>query len=381
MRHRGILAVVIAAAVCGAGWLPPHAVAAPAPPPMNHAESAVLIDVHSGRILYSKNGDKEMRIASLTKIMTSILAIESGRLSDQVTVSSRAYGTEGSSIYLKLGQKISLQDLLYGLMLRSGNDAAVAIAEHVGGSIEGFAYMMNEKAEWLGLKHTHFVNPHGLDAKDHYSSANDLAVLTAYALGNPVFRDIVKTKVKTVPNPDGEWNYRWNNKNKMLSLYEGADGVKTGYTKTANRCLVSSATRNGQQLAVVTLNDSYDWADHQLLLDYGFEHFPQSRLIEQGSVLPALHLAVGQSVDYPLNEGESALITRRAERVDPDSTDYRLGLRGRLTFYLKGQSIASVPLYTVDHPQVREESGAAFAPDADLDSVLKRVFRSLFLSA
>ena len=188
------------------------------------ARGAALIDVESGRILYSHNGDKPMRIASLTKIMTAIVAIEHGKLSDMVETSVRAAGKEGSSIYLRRGEKMSLHNLLYGLMLRSGNDAATAIAEHVGGSEEGFVHLMNDKAEMLGLANSQFINPSGLDAEGHYASANDLAKLTAYALKNPVFKEIVKTKSKSAPNPNDNWNYLWKNKNKMLTMY----GARTG---------------------------------------------------------------------------------------------------------------------------------------------------------
>lgn len=193
-------------------------------PPEVTAEAAALIDVESGRLLYDKNGDRPMRIASLTKIMTAIVAIEHGQLSDRVKVSGNAYGKEGSSIYLRLGEEMSLEHLLYGLMLRSGNDAAVAIAEHVGGSEEGFVLMMNRKAEELGLRSTHFANPHGLDAPGHLSTANDLARMTAYALKNPVFREIVKTERKTAPNPYEPWDYIWRNKNNAAIVRRGGRG-------------------------------------------------------------------------------------------------------------------------------------------------------------
>lgn len=244
------------------------------------AESAVMFDVASGRILYNKFGDKPLPIASLTKIMTAIVAIEHAKLSDIVKVSGNAFGKEGSSIYLKLNEEMSLHNMLYGLMLRSGNDAATAIAEHVGGSVEGFAFLMNQKALWLGMNHSQFQNPSGLDDKEHFSTAEDIAKLTAYALRNPIFQEIVKTKVKKVPNPNDPWDYVWANKNKMLSLYPDSDGVKTGYTKIAKRCLVSSATRGNQQLVIVTLNDSNDWVDHTNLLNYGFTNFPLNKLLE-----------------------------------------------------------------------------------------------------
>ncbi|CAM3779334.1 D-alanyl-D-alanine carboxypeptidase family protein [Cohnella lubricantis] len=312
--------------------------------PGTHALAAALIDVTSGRLLYSSNGDKQMRIASLTKIMTAIVAIENGRLDDMVTVSSRAAGKEGSSLYLKAGEKMKLSDLLYGLMLRSGNDAATAIAEHVGGSIEGFVYLMNRKAEELGLKQTNFANPHGLDEEGHYSSANDLAVLTAYALRNKTFRTIVGTKVKTAPNPNDAWDYKWVNKNKMLTMYEGADGVKTGYTRQALRCLVSSATRGGQQLAAVTLNDRSDWADHRRMLDFGFAKYPLQLVVSKNEPVAGYPLAPVADFRYPFAAGERDKLRIRIEPLPSTSIDYRFGYRGRIVFRMDGRTIGTVGL-------------------------------------
>lgn len=168
------------------------------------AKSAVLMDQNSGRILYEKDPHEIKRIASITKIMTAIVAIESGKLNDTVKVSERAVHTEGSSLYLQPGEKIKLKDLVYGLMLRSGNDAAVAIAEHVGGSVEGFVFLMNQKAKEIGMKNTHFSNPHGLDdSDDHFSTAYDMALLTKYAMQNKTYRKIAGTKVYKVPDPRG----------------------------------------------------------------------------------------------------------------------------------------------------------------------------------
>jgi D-alanyl-D-alanine carboxypeptidase len=256
----------------------------------SNAVAHTLLDVTSNRIIDEKNGEKQMRIASLTKVMTAIVAIEHGLISERVTVSKQAYAKEGSSLYLKLGETMSLRDLLYGLMLRSGNDAAVAIAEHVGGSLEGFVFMMNNKAEMIGLSQTHFANPHGLDdSNQHYSTSNDMAKLTSYALKNPVFREIVRTKSIRVDNPNEQWDYKWYNKNKLLNLYKGADGVKTGYTKLAKRCLISSATREDRQLVVVTLNDPTDWVDHIRLFEYGFEQIQENPSIYTPSLQVAEH--------------------------------------------------------------------------------------------
>jgi D-alanyl-D-alanine carboxypeptidase (penicillin-binding protein 5/6) len=354
-----------------------------APPSIDtHAVGAALIDVESGRILYSKQGDVPLRIASLTKIMTAIVAIEHGNLADTVKVSKNAYAKEGSSIYLKLGEEMSLNNILYGLMLRSGNDAATAIAEHVGGSVEGFVYLMNEKAKLIGMTNSHFNNPSGLDdGKEHYASANDMAKLTAYALKNPVFKEIVKTKQKKVPNPNEKWDYTWFNKNKMLTLFEGADGVKTGYTKLARRCLVSSATRGGQQLAVITLNDSDDWADHARLLAYGFQHYPLKSIINKGNkAAEGSPWVAGVSFSYPLLEKEEGLITQRVELIQPDTTDYRLGERGNLQLLLDGKPIGSVPLYDPRSSRMTQSDASAFdyqASEQYQENSLSRYWRVL----
>jgi D-alanyl-D-alanine carboxypeptidase (penicillin-binding protein 5/6) len=326
------------------------------PAPEISAQAAALIDVESGRILYEKNSTQKMRIASITKILTAVVALEYGDLSDQIKTSDRAHGTEGSSIYLKRGEVISLRNLLYGLMLRSGNDAAVAIAEHVGGSLEGFAYLMNEKAQYIGMKDSHFTNPHGLDdSDDHYSTARDMAILTAYALKNPVFRDIVKTKIKTAPSPGDPWDRKWYNKNKMLSLYEGADGVKTGYTKLAKRTLSSSATREGVQLAVVTLNAPNDWIDHRSLLDYGFNHYDLVQLVEKKEIIKGVHIGK-QTMDlvaefdfqYALTDQEKNQITRKIVVLSSKSINAKLGTLAHMEVYLKEEMIGIVPLVMRD---------------------------------
>lgn len=199
------------------------------------AQSAILMEQDSGRVIFEKDAHTKRRIASITKIMTALLAVESGKLEDTVTVSSNAIRTEGSSIYLQEGEKIKLEDLVYGLMLRSGNDAAVAIAETVGGSLDGFVYLMNQKAEEIGMKNTHFANPHGLDDhEDHYSTAYDMALLTRYAMNNDTYKKIAGTKSYRSESTNNEWDRFWRNKNKLLtSLYEHSTGGKTGYTKRA----------------------------------------------------------------------------------------------------------------------------------------------------
>lgn len=358
MRRIIVLWIVIGSLLAGWG-VTPAAVKAEPPALSTYAEAASLIDVTSGRILYSKQGDKPMKIASLTKVMTAIVAIENGNLSDMVKIGQSAFGKEGSSLYLKLGEEMSLHHLLYGLMLRSGNDAAVAIAEHIGGSIEGFAFLMNQKAQELGMDNTHFMNPHGLDMEGHYSSANDMAKLTAYALKNSVFQEIVKTKTKRVPRPEEKWDAVWNNKNRMLNIYPGADGVKTGYTKQAKRTLISSATRDGQQLAAVTLNDPNDWLDHSNMLDYGFRHYPLQPLVKQGDKAGD-GLVLGASFNYPMTDEEAARIAMEPELLQEGTASYRLGERGILKLLMDGQMIGTVPIYAEGSPQLATSVRSAF---------------------
>jgi len=365
---------------------PLNAVAA-APTISTNAEATALIDVSSGRILYSNNGDKPLRIASLTKIMTAIVAIEAGSLSDKVKVSVKAYGVEGSSIYLHLGEEMNLHHMLYGLMLRSGNDAATAIAEHIGGSLDGFIMMMNDKAEQLGMTHSHFTNPHGLDAKEHYSSANDMAKLTAYALQNPIFREIVKTPSINVPNPNEEWDHRWRNKNKMLYLYEGADGVKTGFTKLSNRTLVSSATRGGQQLAAVTLNDGNDWADHANLLDFGFKHYPLRVIQSRSEPLKGTTFVSPTTFVYPLREDEQLDI--HVEIIQEDTLSGRLGIRAAVEYHLGTTLIGKQLFYNENNPRLKKLNNskehttfratqANMVIHDDAFSMMRRLFKALF---
>ncbi|MDF2964571.1 MAG: D-alanyl-D-alanine carboxypeptidase [Paenibacillus sp.] len=358
MKRIGLLLIVLT--LLSSVFHPPFNVQA-APSVSTHAEAAALIDVRSGRVLYSRQGDKSMRIASLTKIMTAIVAIEHGKLSSTAKVSKNAFGKEGSSIYLKLNEEMSLQHLLYGMMLRSGNDAATAIAEHVGGTMDGFVHLMNEKARMIGMEQSNFKNPHGLDEQGHHSTANDMAKLTAYALRNPVFQEIVKTKVKKAPNPNEAWDYTWMNKNKMLNLYDGADGVKTGYTKLAKRCLVSSATRNGQQLAVVTLNDSDDWADHARLLDYGFKYYPLQTYIHKGDPIEGSEYVAGRDFSYPVLDEEKAGITSKLELNGQESASFRLGEAGKLNYLLNGKEIGSIPIYPKGSPRLKLKDNSAFS--------------------
>lgn len=253
------------------------------------AQKAILLDGTTGRVLYEKDSDSRSLIASTTKIMTALIVCEQCNVLDRMRIPKEAVGIEGSSMYLREGEILTVQELLYGLMLHSGNDAAVALAIYCGGTVEGFAELMNDKARALGLSNTHFENPNGLDSPEHYSTAADLAKLTAYAMENPIFEKTVSAKTVTV----GGRSLR--NHNKLLWRLDGADGVKTGYTKAAGRILVSSAVRDQRRLIAVTINDGDDWNDHIALHNTGFSDFTPQRLVEKGQCLGSVSVVSGQS--------------------------------------------------------------------------------------
>ncbi|MCR6471986.1 D-alanyl-D-alanine carboxypeptidase family protein [Bacillus safensis] len=318
------------------------------------ARSAILIDGQSGRVLFGKDEHEKRRIASITKIMTAVLAIESGKMKDTVKVSKRAIQAEGSSIYLKEGQKVSLEDLTYGLMLRSGNDAAVAIAEHVGGSLEGFIFMMNQKAAELGMENTNFQNPHGLDDhKNHYSSAYDMAILTKYAMKHKQYQKIAGTTFYKAKTMEGYWK----NKNKLLTgLYEYSTGGKTGYTKLAKRTLVSTAAKGDAQLIAVTINAPDDWKDHISMFEYAFDHYKTYVLAEKGRLASLKgtfyekKAFIKRDVDYFLNEDEKKLVKIETEMLTPEkkwkkNAEAIPDVVGKMTILLDGQVIEQLPIF------------------------------------
>ncbi|MBS2969464.1 D-alanyl-D-alanine carboxypeptidase [Metabacillus sp. KIGAM252] len=345
------------------------------------AKSAILIEQATGRVLLSKNENEKLRIASITKIMTAILAIESGKLDEEVTISSRAVYTEGSSVYLQAGEKIKLRELVYGLMLRSGNDAAVAIAEHVGGSLEGFVYKMNQKAEEIGMSNSEFANPHGLDDhENHFSTAYDMALLMRYAMNNPDFKEISGTKVHKSPNPEEKWDRVWKNKNKLLtSLYQYCTGGKTGYTKRAKRTLVTTASKDGLDLIAVTINAGDDWNDHIGMYEYGFDHYDLYKIKPKGD-LGSLNdtfyqnkAFIQRDVYYPLtNEEKDSIRTEvslqkpQKSWKDPDKVPSVVGL---MKVFVKDEPVLNVPVYY--------ENGHTRKPEASLWESVKRLFFAL----
>lgn len=320
------------------------------------AKAAVVMDVRTGRVLYSKNADVKLPMASTTKIMTTLVAIESGRLNEMVKVSKKASYTEGSSIYLREGETLTVEELLYGIMLRSGNDASVAVAEHIGGSVEGFAEMMNAKAREIGALNTHFVNPHGLHHSEHYTTAYDLALITSYALRNNKFAEIVKTKKKTISGPpDANWDRILTNKNKMLWQFEGGDGVKTGFTSKAGRCLVSSATRNNWQLCSVVLNCGPMWEESAALLDYAFNNYSREKIVDSSEVYQKMRVISGKQdlieikpkYDFymPLKQDElSKIVTIPALEFNHKAPIYKGSKAGELKVYLGNEYLGSVDL-------------------------------------
>lgn len=247
------------------------------------AHAAVLIETTSGDIIFEKNAYEPLPMASTTKIMTALVALEHFKPEQIVKVSEKACGVEGSSIYLIPGEALTMEQLLYALMLESANDAAAAIAIAVSGSIEAFAHEMNETALRIGLMHTHFTNPHGLPNEEHFTTAADLARLTAYAMQNEAFRTIVSTKKCTIPASDGIGTRVLVNHNRLLQLSEDVIGVKTGFTKSSGRCLVSAAERDGVSVIAVTLNAPNDWQDHLLLHTLGFASYKNVTLVEPGA--------------------------------------------------------------------------------------------------
>ncbi len=270
------------------------------------ARGAVLMEAESGDVVFGQNENARLPMASTTKIMTALVALEALPLSTVVTVSREAVGVEGSSIYLVEGERLTLEELLYALLLESANDAAAAIAIAVAGSMEAFAALMNEKAATLGLKDTRFVNPHGLDDLHHYTTAYELALVARAALADPTFREICSTKRRVIPLHGDEGVRVLINHNRLLSSYEGCIGLKTGYTKKTGRCLVSAAERDGVTLIAVTLNAPDDWRDHTAMLDYGFSLYRSVILCEPGFYAAPLWTVSGEQ-DYVMVENTVSL--------------------------------------------------------------------------
>ncbi len=326
------------------------------------AKSAVLIDSASGRVLYEKNAYEKLPMASTTKIMTGLLACESGKMGEMVVTSPVASGTEGSSLWLKIGEKQTLENLTYGLMLKSGNDAAIAIAEHLCGSIDAFSLKMTERAKQIKAYNTQFKNPNGLDEEGHYTTAYDLALISREAMKNETFRKIVATKKYSIPMEGEEWDRALTNHNKMLWRYEGCNGIKTGYTKKCGRCLVTSAEKNGS-LICVTLNAPDDWSDHTELLDFGFDNFDKKVIFKKGEKVCKYIYDEKKNKSVPLVCREEASVMMKdtekysvkIEYLNPKLPLTKETVAAKAHIYVDGEEIFSVNLYS--NRKVTENKG------------------------
>ena len=341
------------------------------------ATSYVLLDSRTGEIVFSKNENQRMPMASVTKVMTALVVLENSKLDETVTVTSDSCGIEGSSIYLYEGEKLSVEDLLYALMLESANDAAVCLALHVGGSLEEFSDMMNGRASELGLKNTSFNNPHGLEDPEHYSTARDIALIWQEAMKNSTFRQIVATKTHRIDLPDEE-GYRFlSNHNKLLKSYEYCIGGKTGFTKTAGRCLVTGAKRDDLELVMVTLNAPNDWQDHENLLNYAMNLYSKVDVATAGSLTVDLPVVGGNTKKVALTNIEPMTlsvrdVTKLSSRVEAPrflyapitSTEKPVA---KVVYSYDGKDIVELDLYPKNTVKTVKK-----------DSFMKRIINSIF---
>ncbi len=332
----------------------PFSVHAKEAEPSISAAASALYEPCSQTFLFQKNADKRRPMASTTKIMTALIAIEKMPLDSEIRIAADAAGIEGSSVYLRAGEVLSLHDLLYAILLASANDAASAVAIAIGGSISGFADLMNQKAASLGLKDTHFTNPHGLDDPEHYTTAHDLALIAAEAMQNSTFRKIAATKSYTIPATEDHSPRVLFNHNKLLALCDSAIGVKTGFTKKSGRCLVGAAERDGTTLIAVTLNAPSDWDDHKTLFDYGFSMMETVIDAEENALAYPVQVIGGgeshiicrnrDSISIRLPKGEPApqcILKLRRYRIAPIEKG---DLLGTVEYRYKGKIIAASPL-------------------------------------
>lgn len=328
------------------------------------SKAMVLIEANSGRILANHNGEEMLPMASLTKIITAIVAIENCQdLDSKYQIPQMAQGIEGSSIYLKAGEHLSVRELLFGLMLRSGNDSAVAIANIIAGGIQPFAELCNNFCKNIGATNTHLVNPHGLHSDQHYTTAHDLAIITAYALKNDIFAKVVSTKQQRIPNELGKYDHRdLLNKNKFLKMLDGADGVKTGYTKNAGRCFVGSATResDGLKLVCVLLNCNPMFQECKSIIELAQQNYKMHKLIEDNGYEASINIKNSKQMSamaksnngfsYPLTDTESNQLqitnTLKTMYDAPIKTDQILG---KVQIFLDKQLIFCDNIYSINN--------------------------------
>ncbi|MGI6485727.1 MAG: D-alanyl-D-alanine carboxypeptidase family protein [Tepidanaerobacteraceae bacterium] len=319
------------------------------------AKAYVLMDTTTGRILEGKNEDEKRAMASTTKIMTAIIALEKGDLASIVEVSKKAASIRGSSFHLSRGEKIPLETMLYGLLLCSGNDAAVAIAEHIGESQENFVQMMNQKAIEIGALNTNFKNPHGLDEPNHFTTTKDLAIIARYALDIPKFREIVGSREKLITRGDKTGTIY--NTNKLLWSFENATGIKTGYTGKAGRCLVASAYKNGFELISVVLGSPSNFNSSYKLLNFGFTKYQLRQIIKKDNIVKSIPVKKGILKEAPLiiekdiilpivdDESLSIKYLLPEEIKAPVEKNQKIG---ELAVYINSIHVYSVPLISLE---------------------------------
>lgn len=308
--------------------------------PYVNSRYALVLDSESLRILYNKNGFERVANASTTKIMTALVAIEKGDLNKKYIISKKASRVSGSSVGYKEGEEITLKELLYGLMLRSGNDAAIAIAEGIGGDENNFMNMVNDYIIQNGGKNTHFTSPHGLDNPLHYTTAYDLAYFTAKGMKNNIFREIVGT---TDTNGDGFFTRSYHNINKILYLVKGANGVKTGYTGNAGKCLVSSINREGRDIIYVLLNSEDRFNVTKALNDYIIKNYSFKTILKKGETVGEKEIIYGDSsLKVTINEDITLPI------LDGESLDYRIYIDGNSTIIKKGEKVGTIVVFKED---------------------------------
>lgn len=323
------------------------------------ADSAILMDQDSGRILYATDIHNVRSVASISKVMTALLAVESGKLNNKITIGDEIAPAHGSGIYIKKGEVLTLEDLVYGLMLRSGNDASLAIAHYVGGSVDKFITQMNEKAVQIGMKNTLFHNPNGLDdvEEGNYSTAYDMAILMSYAMKNKNFAKITGTnkyKLKTNMN-----TYIWYNKNKLLNQYSYATGGKTGFTKKARRTLVTSASKNNLNLVAVTLNDGNDFQDHKNLFEYGFSNYKNYLVLKKGNLnleeeyYKNYKMYIKNDISYPLQTSEADTLNIKYELLKNQKIKKETKV-GSIHLYLGDKEVKEEAIYAVPIEQKKD---------------------------
>lgn len=329
------------------------------------AQKAILMHKDTGFVLYSKNADLKSGMASTTKIMTAIVVLENLPLDKEITITKESVGVEGSSIYLSEGEIFKTEDLLHGLLLESGNDAATALAIATAETVEEFSSLMNKKAKEIGMENTNYVNPHGLSNENHYTTARDMGILSSYAMNNDTFRKIVSTQKANIKPQNSEYIRYCVNHNNLLWTYEGATGIKTGYTKADGRCLVSSAVKDGIELICVTLNGPDNWNDHKTLLDKGFEKFKKRTLAQKGEYAFEISVVGGtknyisatnvSNVSLPLPK-ESNLDFKVVTPPFVYAPIKKGDIVGEVRIYCEGMLIYSIPLCSNENVEVKKVS-------------------------